>query len=81
MTTMTGLPWQHPELEGWAIVGMNHYIHEDRMYLFVAMVSGRYCIKAEGPDNLRIWAELREQALELDELLSEVPSPDAAGRP
>lgn len=63
-------PWKHPDLDGWAIVGMNHYVHDDEMFLFVAMTSGNYCIKAEGPDDPAIWADLRAQARGVDERLA-----------
>lgn len=63
-------PWKHPELDGWAIVGMNHYLHDDEMFLFVAMTSGHYCIIAEGPDDGAIWVKLRSQACEIDARLA-----------
>lgn len=57
------LPWQAPPLNAWAIIGMNHYFIEGRKHLFVAMGrDGRY-IKAEGEDERKVFADLRQQAL------------------
>ena len=54
-------PWQHEELCGWSIVGMNHYLQNGDRRLFVAMVKDGRCIKAEGHDDVHIWLRLIEQ--------------------
>jgi hypothetical protein len=56
------LPWQSPDLEDWSIVGMNHYRVSGIRLLFVAMVRGDRCIKAEGVDTLMLWEELMHKA-------------------
>ncbi len=56
------LPWKRPELEGWLIVGMNHYIMNDRIWLFVVMSKQGRCIKVEGLDMPRIWDDLASEA-------------------
>jgi len=45
------MPWHRPELDAWSIIGMNHYTLEGRRHLFVAMVSGKRWIRAEGRDE------------------------------
>lgn len=56
------LPWRRPELEGWQIVGMNHYRLNGGRFLFVAMVKDGFCIKAEGVDTMMLWDELAHKA-------------------
>jgi hypothetical protein len=54
------LPWDRPELEGWDIVGMNHYHVDGRRFLFVAMTRGGRCIRGEGPDDGAVFEGLLE---------------------
>ena len=60
------MPWNTSAFEGWSIVGMNHYHLESpnmrRRHLFVAMAhpSGMF-VKAEGPDEDRVFEELARQ--------------------
>lgn len=61
-TTVGGFPWQSHRLDDWSIVGMNHYRQDGERRLFVSMERGGRCIKAEGPDDGRLWAELERQA-------------------
>lgn len=63
------LPWRHPDLEDWSIVGMNHYRLGGTRRLFVAMTKppespddAAKCIQAEGPDTGMLWEELRHKA-------------------
>lgn len=58
------LPWQAPPLNGWAIVGMNHYHQGGVRHIFVSMARNRRCITAEGPDAdaAKVFEELRRQA-------------------
>ena len=56
------LPWRRPELEGWLIVGMNHYSLEGELHMFVAMTKGDRCIVAEGIDGPGVWDELAKKA-------------------
>lgn len=58
------LPWKTTELEGWAIVGMNHYFLGGEKHLFVAMVKSGKCIRAEGTDEEKVFEDLKQQALE-----------------
>lgn len=58
------LPWHLPPLDEWEIVGMNHYHQNGSRRLFVAMVREGHCIKAEGPDTIMLWDELRHKAEE-----------------
>lgn len=55
-------PWRHPDLDGWSIVGMNHYQMYGTRRLFVSMEKDGRCIKAEGLDLPGIWENLRRQA-------------------
>lgn len=55
-------PWEEPPLDGWLIVGMNHYYVNRIKCLFVAMVKGNVCIKAEGPCEELVFINLRRQA-------------------
>lgn len=55
-------PWQHPDLDGWSIVGMNHYHMRGERLLFVAMAKDRACIKIEGSDGEALWKDLQLQA-------------------
>lgn len=56
------MPWNKPELEGWLIVGMNHYSSGGRKHLFCAMTKGRMCITAEGPWEDIVFEQLAMQA-------------------
>lgn len=60
----TTVPWQHPDLADWSIVGMNHYHITGTRFLFVAMMRGDRCIKAEGADSDGLWEQLRRRARE-----------------
>ena len=62
MDSALPLPWRSPALEGWSIVGMNHYQVGDHRRLFVAMVRDERCIKAEGFDTPMLWEELEAKA-------------------
>lgn len=63
MSERAPLPWHHPDLEGWSIVGMNHYHQDGQRRLFIAMTNdaGR-CIQTEGPDAPALWVRLRVMA-------------------
>jgi hypothetical protein len=54
----TAYPWQQPALADWSIVGMNHFYLGGLRRIYVAMVKGDRCIKAEGPDTAEIWLTL-----------------------
>lgn len=56
------LPWKKGLLDGWDIVGMNHYRQDGSRKIFVAMSRGGQCIKTEGFDEEEIWEELARQA-------------------
>jgi hypothetical protein len=56
------LPWRSSALEDWSIGGMNHYHVDGIRRLFVAMVRGGSCIKAEGADTPMLWEELEHKA-------------------
>lgn len=56
------LPWNHPALRAWSIVGMNHYHLEGQRRLFVAMTKEGRCIKAEGVDEAWVFERLIAQA-------------------
>jgi hypothetical protein len=57
-----GFPWRSHRLDDWRIVGMHHYRQDDERCLRISMErAGRY-IKAEGPDDGKLWAELERQA-------------------
>lgn len=51
-------PWNTPPLNEWAIVGMNHYFVDGQRHLFVAMVKDGRCIKTEGADEAKVFADL-----------------------
>lgn len=55
-------PWRRHPLSAWSIVGMNHYHVDGQRRLFVAMTKDGECIKAEGPDDGRVWVRLGEMA-------------------
>lgn len=65
MSDSSASPRNHPDLSGWAIIGMNHYHVSGQRMLFVAMVCNGKCIKAEGFDDPEIWLDLRYQAMRL----------------
>lgn len=52
------MPWERPELEGWAIVGMNHYRVDGVRYLFCSMTKKGNCITAEGVDESLVFDTL-----------------------
>lgn len=56
------LPWQQNSLSEWAIVGMNHYFLHGQKHLFVAMIKGEKCIKAEGTNEEKVFEELAQKA-------------------
>ena len=56
------LPWlDETDFAGWDIVGMNHYHVDGERRLFVAMTKDGRCVKAEGPDDSRIWHTLANE--------------------
>lgn len=57
-----GFPWRSHRLADWSIVGMNHYRQDGEPRLFVSMEWRGRRIKAEGPDDGRLWSELERQA-------------------
>ncbi len=65
------MPWDIPALEGWSIVGMNHYSQgRDReRNLFVAMSLGNICIKAEGSNEMAVFTDLGSIANKYNELM------------
>lgn len=58
-----GMPWSRPELDGWSIVGMNHYHVAGQRHLFVSMANSGRCITSEGTDEASIWDSLARSAL------------------
>ena len=60
------LPWLQDELKDWAIVGMNHYFLGGEKHLFVAMVKGGKCIKAESTDENEVFKDLVKQVNNLE---------------
>jgi hypothetical protein len=56
------MPWNRPELEGWDVIGLNHYTLAGERRLFVGMVRGTRWIRAEGPDENAVFADLAAQA-------------------
>lgn len=52
------MPWDRPELEGWDIIGMNHYTVQGVRHLFVAMVRDGHAIRAEGPVETEVFNQL-----------------------
>ncbi len=57
------VPWTEKPLDGWAIVGMNHYHVGGKRHLFVAMTKDGRCIHEEGCDEEALWCRLREKAV------------------
>lgn len=57
------LPWNCPELVDWSIVGMNHYFVNGQKHLFVALIKGNRCIKAEGTDEAKVFQDLVQLSL------------------
>jgi predicted phage-related endonuclease len=71
MTEKPLFPWNSDELSGWWIVGMNHYRGDDgSRRLYVAMMRGGFCIKAEGGESA-VWPELRRKALQMERIVAE----------
>ena len=67
MESLGNCPWHCAiPLRKWSIVGMNHYFKGGERCLFVAMTKDGRCIKAEGPDDARIWLDLVKQAERID---------------
>lgn len=62
------MPWDRSELAGWSIIGMNHYSLNGERRLFVAMVRERdfVGIRAEGPDEVKVFEEIARKAFELE---------------
>lgn len=60
------LAWNRGALAGWTIVGMNHYNLNGVRALFVAMTKGDRCVKAEGTNEIEVFAELDRKAAEAD---------------
>lgn len=60
------LPWEEGVLTEWSIAGMNHYHVKGVRHLFVSMVKGDRCIKAEGTDVLHVFVELERLATASD---------------
>jgi len=65
-------PWESPALEGWSIVGMNHYFVKGERFLFVAMVKGDKAIQSEGRPDVHVWNTLWAKAQEIDKTLLEM---------
>ena len=57
--------WKMPPLDGWNIVGMNHYNANDEKQLFVAMSKNGKLIKEEGKDDEYLWNRLWHKANDL----------------
>ena len=55
-------PWEDSPLDEWAIVGMNHYFIDGERHVFVAMVKGDRCIKAESRDEGTVFRRLKSLA-------------------
>jgi len=59
-------PWHMEPLDEWRIVGMNHYTGYNGDYcIYVAMMKGGRCIKAQGEDTDKIWRKLVLKAKDL----------------
>lgn len=56
-------PWKEAPLKEWSIVGMNHYSGNAGRMLYVAMVNGDQCIRAEGKDDEKVWRDLCVQTI------------------
>ena len=67
------LPWVTGPLAEWAIIGLNHYHVDGVRHLFVSMGRKRRYIKAEGPDERAVFADLARQAREAAGADREVP--------
>lgn len=61
--TSSVMPWEETELDGWDVAALNHYRVGGERRLFVVMIREGRAIKAEGPDEALVWAELRVKAL------------------
>ena len=61
-TVSIPMPWDRPGLAGWSIVGMNHYTVDGERRLFVAMVRGTLCVRAEGAVESRVFDDLAARA-------------------
>lgn len=62
---VTLLPWRHPELAGWSIVGMNHY---GDGCLRISLARNGVYIEAQGADTYGLWERLRRNARAFDAL-------------
>ncbi len=61
------LPWRLGYLQGWSIVGMNHYRVGGVKYLYVSMKQGNFCIVSQGTDQEDVFVDLERQAQRLFE--------------
>lgn len=59
-------PWNQPPLDAWSICCMNNRRENGEKFLFVSMAKDGNCIKAEGPDDREIWADLYTKAMEYE---------------
>ena len=57
-------PWEVSPLDGWSIVGMNHYHIAGEIQLFCAMTKDGRCIQAEGDCAEVVFNSLKSHALE-----------------
>lgn len=62
--TETKAPWDRPELEGWDIVGMNHYHQAGVRMLFIAMTKRGLAIQVDGRADAGadLWGRLAREA-------------------
>lgn len=63
------MPWKVNELRKWSIVGMNHYYVDGVRHLYVAMMRGNRCIKAEDAIDDFVFRSLYYQAKSLNRQL------------
>ena len=59
----TSMPWNISELDGWSIVGMNHYHVNGKKYLFCSMAKNGLCITAEGDCESGVFSSLARKAV------------------
>lgn len=52
------MPWKQLFVDGWRIVGMNHYRLNDTPHLFCSMAKNGQCITAEGTNEAQVFHDL-----------------------
>jgi hypothetical protein len=64
LETAGSMPWEKPELQGWSIVGMNHYFIAGVKHLYCAMTQGGRCITSEGLSENEVFSDLALKAMQ-----------------